>query len=167
MVEKLIKFKEGLLTGFKKDSDYRRDDDYYDEYDDAEYDEPEDEKEVYIPESGKRDRRSLGYTRALHSDTHVNMQVIISYPQTVEEAGSICDCVKSGKAVIVNLEGVNHETAQRIVDFLGGVAYALDGDVQSITNKVLIVVPDSVDVSGQFKEELKASGILFSFKSSR
>jgi cell division inhibitor SepF len=61
------------------------------------------------------------------------------------------------------MENTKHDIAQRVVDFLGGVAYALDGDIQCVSNKIFIIAPKNVDISGHFKEELKANGLLFSF----
>ena len=169
--------KEGLMSGFKgKDDDDYDDSDDYDEFDNygdgnnfynTEREEREHKKEVHLLNSGKREQRDLsGTSRIVNINTNVQMQVVISYPQSVEEAGPICDYVRSYKTVVINLENVKHDIAQRIVDFLGGVAYALDGDVQSISNKVFIIAPQNVDISGHFKEELKANGILFSFNKS-
>jgi len=107
---------------------------------------------------------SGGRSTVLSIHTNVQMQVVISYPETVDEAGSICEYVKANKTVVVNLENVKHEMAQRIVDFLGGVSYALEGDIQYVSNKIFLVAPKNVDISGNFKEELKANGVLFNFK---
>jgi cell division inhibitor SepF len=91
------------------------------------------------------------------------MLVVITHPQKVDDAGSICDYIKSGKTVVVNLEDTDFDTAQRVVDFLSGVSYSLDGDIQCVSNKIFILAPRNVDVTGQFKEELKENGFLFSF----
>lgn len=146
-----------------------------DEYDDdAEYEEYEDvvdykeeKKEMSIPAASSRATRSTAISKydskIVNIHTNVQMQVVISYPQTVDDAGPVCDYIKSNKTVVVNLENTKHEIAQRVVDFLGGVAYALDGDIQCVSNKIFIVAPKNVDISGHFKEELKANGLLFSF----
>jgi len=145
----------------------------YDEYDE-EYDDYEEELQpVYQPASrAERDRSSRSpepksvnnRSTVLSIHTNVQMQVIIAYPESIEEAGSICDHVRANKTVVVNLENVKHETAQRVIDFLGGVSYALEGDIQYISNKIFLVAPKNVDITGHFKEELKANGILFNFR---
>jgi len=166
-----------LQTGFKG-SVARDDYDEYDEYDDYdendydsyEYEEPQ-AKEVTRPSRvapvARESARNTGArSTVLSIHTNVQMQVVISYPESVDEAGSICEYVKANKTVVVNLENVKHEMAQRIIDFLGGVSYALEGDIQYISNKIFLVAPKNVDISGHFKEELKANGILFNFKQS-
>ena len=147
-----------------------RDDYDYDEYED-EFDEYEDTQPQAVQEETRAPRvapargSAAGRNTVLSIHTNVQMQVVISYPETIDEAGSICDYVKANKTVVVNLENVQHEMAQRIIDFLGGVSFALEGDIQNVSSKIFIVAPKNVDISGHFKEELKANGI-FSFKQS-
>ena len=147
-------------------------DDYdeYDEYDDA-YEEDDVQEEPRASRPAREVNRSSGGSASgrstvLSIHTNVQMQVVISYPETIDEAGSICEYVKANKTVVVNLENVKHEMAQRIIDFLGGVAYALEGDIQYVSNKIFLVAPKNVDISGHFKEELKANGIFSGFKTS-
>lgn len=103
-------------------------------------------------------------SKVVNIHNNFQMQVVISYPETIDEASTVCEYIKSGKTVVVNLENVKHETAQRIVDFLGGVSYALDGDIQYVSNKIFVLAPNNVDITGQFKEELKSNGIIFSLR---
>lgn len=105
-------------------------------------------------------------SKVVSIQTNVQLQVVISYPETIDEAGVICDYIKSNKTVVINLDSVKHDAAQRIVDFLGGVVFALEGDIQYVSNKIFVVAPKNVDITGQFKEELKANGLLFNFKTS-
>ena len=151
--------------------------DGYDEYDeyDGEYEEYEDEavQESVRPMRTERPAREVsrgsnsgGRSTVLSIHTNVQMQVVISYPESIEEAGVVCDYVRANKTVVVNLEKVKHEMAQRIIDFLGGVSFALEGDIQYVSHKIFLVAPKNVDISGHFKEELKANGILFNFKQS-
>jgi len=147
-----------------------------DDYDDYEYDEYEDdydEDDVQEEPRSSRPAREVsrtsggsGKSTVLSIHTNVQMQVVISYPETIDEAGSICEYLKANKTVVVNLETVKHEIAQRIIDFLGGVSYALEGDIQYVSNKIFLVAPKNVDISGHFKEELKANGIFSGFKTS-
>ena len=141
-----------------------------DEYD--EYDEYEDEYEEYYDEPIKEIppiRPSLRTTsnkktnsKVVNINTNIQMEVVVTAPVSVEEASEVCDSLKSRKTIVVNLEDVEHKTAQRITDFLCGACYALDGSIQMISNGIFIIGPMNVDISGQFKEDLKAvSGIKF------
>ena len=53
------------------------------------------------------------------------------------------------RAVLLNLENTNKETAKRLIDFLSGVAYALGGDVQKVADNTFAVTPNNVAVSNE------------------
>lgn len=97
--------------------------------------------------------------RILSINTNVNMQVVVATPKNLEEAGAACEDLKDKKTVVANLEGLDRDTAQRITDFFCGACYALDGTIQPISNRIFIIGPYDVKLTGQFKEELEASGI--------
>lgn len=157
------------ITGdtYDEDEEY---DDYDEEYDDEDYDEPvRNYKSSYSASSNIRPvRRSHGgYDKIVSINTNINMQVVISSPKSLEAASDICMNLKEKKTVIVNLEDADGETAQRISDFLCGACYALDGSIQLISNDILIVGPVNVNITGQFKEDLKANGIKLPYTRNR
>ena len=65
----------------------------------------------------------------------------VMYPESYEETKRVCDSLKAGKAVIINLEQVEKGLAQRIVDFLSGTVYTLDGAISKLSEKILVVAP--------------------------
>jgi len=85
------------------------------------------------------------------------MEVCMKKPTGMEDAREICDILLSGRAVVLNMEGLNLDTAQRIVDFTSGACYAIDGKMQSISRYIFIVTPPSVDLSGDFQEVFGSS----------
>ena len=93
-------------------------------------------------------------------------KIVISAPKNIDEASYVCNALKENKTVIVNMEGVDTKESQRIMDFISGVTYAIDGDVQPITARVFAVSPKNVEVTEHLKEQLKANGIFptFGFK---
>ncbi len=93
-------------------------------------------------------------------NTSVQMQVVIIKPECYEDAQEICDQIKTKKPVVVNLEKVEFPIAQRIMDFLSGTCYSLDGSIQRVANNIFIIAPENVDISGDFKEELKTGALL-------
>jgi cell division inhibitor SepF len=168
--EKMRNFKDGLLTGFKSsgsgrdDYDYEEDEDfegYEDEDDDYEPPKKKAHKLVNIMDNGKK-RGGDDDMQILNMN--MQMQVVLSQPKDIGDAFVVCDHTRAGKTVIVNLQGVPSDSAQRIIDFLGGAAYAMEGDFQIISNKVFIIAPKNVSISDHFKAELKDTGVLYSFK---
>lgn len=95
----------------------------------------------------------------------VQMKVVIIKPECYEDAQEICDQIKTKRPVVVNLEKVPFPIAQRIMDFLSGTCYSLEGSIQRVANNIFVIAPENVDISAHFKEELKTKGALYSFKS--
>lgn len=147
---------------------YEDEEDYVDEYDDDEYEEDynaSSNKINQMPISSNPYSKRSSNSKIVNIHTNVQMEVVITTPESLEEAGEVCDDLKAKKTVVVNLEKVEHETAQRISDFLCGACYALDGSIRLISDEIFIIGPLNVDISGQFKEELKASGIKLPYTS--
>ena len=83
-----------------------------------------------------------------------NMEVCVIKPATIEDGREITNTLVSGRAVILNLEGIHVELAQRIIDFTSGSCFAIDGNLQKVSNYIFIATPPSVDISGDFQEIL-------------
>jgi cell division inhibitor SepF len=92
----------------------------------------------------------------IHSNSQ--FKVVIMQPETFDDARDVCDHLKNKKPVIVNLESLTKETAQRVVDFLSGSVYALDGDIQKVSTGIFMIAPSNVDITGNFKDELRGRG---------
>jgi len=82
-------------------------------------------------------------------------KVVVMQPQKFEDAQDICDHLKNKKPVVINLEDVEKEEAQRIIDFLSGSIFALDGNIQKVSNTIFLVAPSNVDLMGDTKDSLK------------
>ena len=87
------------------------------------------------------------------------MEVSLIKPTSMEDSREICDYLLAGKAVVLNMEGIHMETAQRIIDFTSGATYSMNGNLQKISNYIFIATPESVELSGDFPE-LLADGTL-------
>ena len=93
----------------------------------------------------------------IHSSSQ--FKVVIMQPESFEDARDICDHLKNKKPVVINLEEVQKECAQRIVDFLSGAVYSLDGEIQKVSAGIFIIAPSNVDIMSEFKEEFKNKGV--------
>ena len=85
------------------------------------------------------------------------MELRVIRPKTYDDSKEICDTLSGGMPVILNLEGLNADLAQRILDFTSGSVYAMDGNLQKVTNYIFVITPSSVDISGNFDEMLDGS----------
>lgn len=110
------------------------------------------EDEDRMPYNGKKNK-------IVNIHTTTQMKVVIYEPTDFEEAPSIVDNLKNRKPVIINLENLEQELAKKIFDFLNGAVYALDGNIQKVSKGIFILAPNNVDISGNFKEELRNKGL--------
>ena len=84
------------------------------------------------------------------------IKMVISQPTTFEQSEEICSLLKEKKSVIVNLEYVSKEVARRIVDFISGGVYALDGHIQKISNSIFLIAPMNYEITNEMaREEIK------------
>ena len=84
------------------------------------------------------------------------MEVCVIKPTSVEDAREITETLLRNRTVVLNLEGIDLEIGQRIIDFTSGSCFAIDGNLQKISNYIFIVSPSSVDISGDFQSIMDA-----------
>ncbi|HTG70866.1 MAG TPA: cell division protein SepF [Candidatus Udaeobacter sp.] len=91
---------------------------------------------------------------SIHSHSQKNVRVVLSEPRSYDEAQEIADHLRSRRAVIVNLQRVRNDLAVRIVDFLSGTVYALNGSISKLGPNIFLCTPDSVEIQGAITEML-------------
>lgn len=170
---------DGVMNVFKLKDDDDYDDEYdYDEYDD-EYNDDEDkasarmklfsgtkkasseEDDDDFEDSKVPPKISAGSGKKvvpIKPGTSRGLEVVVIRPESMEDASDITDTLLNGKAVVLNLEGIHVEIAQRIIDYSAGSCYAMRGNLQKITSYIFLVTPPNVDISGDIPE-LVAGGI--------
>ena len=85
-----------------------------------------------------------------------NAQEIVRFhPSTFQDSRKAASDLVASKAVIVNLEDLDKDSARRMVDFLSGVVFAMDGDVQKIAQSAYVFCPPNVFITGG-QEEIQA-----------
>ncbi len=93
----------------------------------------------------------------INTTTHGN-EVCIMKPLNFNDSQDICDVVLSSRIAVVNLEELDLTLAQRIIDFLSGTIYAIDGKLFNITNCIYVCAPNNVDISGDYAEIAEQTG---------
>ncbi len=84
--------------------------------------------------------------------------VSIFHPRRFDEVTEIADNLRSGRHVVVNLVGADRTLSQRIVDFLSGVVYTVDGKMQRLGESIYLFVPANVPVTAHDNELAAAAG---------
>ena len=166
----------GVLDKFldiMKLSDDEYEDDFFDDEDDFDdekpkkslfkkekkYDFDDDDDDFY--ESMTRASRTTGsmnkVTPMRQPARKASMEVCVIKPTNVDDAREITETLLSGSTVILNLEGMDLEIAQRIIDFISGATFAISGNLQKISNFIFLVTPTNVDISGDLQDLLNSS----------
>lgn len=140
----------------------------YDEYEDEAYEEEEEDTSTSSSPDVKHLKNYASKrgnsTKIVNFQANVQMEVVVLQPETYDEAQDICDHIKSKKPVIINLDKMDRAIAQRIMDFISGSCYTLNGNLQRVTNNIFLIAPENVDIAGDFREELKSNGIILPWK---
>ena len=95
------------------------------------------------------------YKEAIKQPGTSGNKMIHLEPRAFSEAQTIADYLKSRNTVVVNLKRVTPEVAKRIVDFLSGALYAIEGDLQKLGNGIFLCTPNNVNVEGKISGEEK------------
>ena len=137
-------------------------------YEDDEEDEPEE-----VPQRAERDRKSEAANAPSRQKPRVvksnpsnpkisqmrprkgsGMEVCVIKPRSMEDTHEITETLQENCTVVLNMEGIDMDLAQRIIDFSSGSCYALHGGLLKISNYIFIITPKGVDISGDFQEVL-------------
>lgn len=94
-----------------------------------------------------------------------DMEVCVIKPTHYENTKDIIDTLLEGKSVVLNLEGIKIDLAQRIVDSVIGGCYAISGNLQKISGYIYLVTPQSVDITGDFQDAVSDAGSGYSANS--
>ena len=101
--------------------------------------------------NGKRREKEKAPVFNIHSQKQV--RVVVVEPSTYDEAQGITDSLKNRSPVIVNLEQADAELARRVVDFVSGACYALNGSLQKVGTGIFLFVPNNMDINGDVKTD--------------
>jgi len=155
------------------DDDYENDD-FFDEDDLDDYEEKpkrklfgrdkkNDEEETFSQEeyesrpSSSQGSKVTPMRRSGRRPQAAGMEVCVIKPSSVDDAREITETLLSGRTVILNLEGLDLEIAQRIIDFTSGATFAIDGNLQKISSFIFLLTPTNVGISGDLQDLLNTS----------
>lgn len=171
----------GLMDELRKlTHPYSDQEDDYDDYDDDEMMDDDGDEEAAAPaprrsygrrdsgyEAAPRSTAPSSYTpntgagRVVNLNSNTQLQVMLVKPERFDQASDVADYLRDRKAVVLNLEETNKDVARRLVDFLSGCTYALDGKIKKVAISTYLITPPYVEVTGALEEELESSGMYF------
>ncbi|WP_026508700.1 cell division protein SepF [Butyrivibrio sp. MC2013] len=160
-----------VMQNFLKVIRLGEENDYYDENDEEYYDKGsaalktapigKDDPSIEVPEE-KLNKQSpfkpvTNISNHKKTISGAGMEVCVIKPNSFEEAKEITETLLTNRAVVLNLEGLDVEVAQRIIDFASGSCFAISGNLQKISKYIFIITPSSVDITGDFQEMITGS----------
>ena len=138
---------DGFLKFMKLDSEY---DDEFDDFDEEEF---EEEMRASSLRKNKKESSFDEKPKLTKGANIVQMQrkkggVCVIKPTSYNEAVEITETLLAGVSVVLNLEGLDIELAQRLVDFATGTCVAIDGNFKRITKSIFIISPRTINING-------------------
>ena len=125
--------------------------------------EPEEEEENFTMSHERSDSsrnvvdfQSAASARESSSVTNMKMKVIVIEPKTFDDAQQVANNLREKKPVVINFEKTEADDAKRIIDFISGTTYALNGEIKKVGHNVFLCAPSNVNVS-YTEEEKKVS----------
>ncbi len=125
--------------------------------------EPEEEKESFDMSHERNenarnvvDFQSAASARENNTVTNMKMKVIVIEPKTFDDAQQVANNLREKKPVVINFEKTEADDAKRIIDFISGTTYALNGEIKKVGHNVFLCAPSNVNVS-YTEEEKKVS----------
>lgn len=118
-----------------------------------EYEEPE----LYEPRQGAS--RTERKSKLVQMPGNATMKMIVYQPSSYSDTQSIIDNIKSRKPVVINLETLEYDVAQRVLDFISGALYALNGSIFKVSKSIFVLAPSNVGISGNVADDTKSKGL--------
>lgn len=116
------------------------------------------EEIVELPEtSSAENKRTLANVVSI--STNKNFKVVVCEPETFDEVQVLADHLKNRKQIILNFEHTAPEVSQKIIDFISGTTYALEGNSQQLGNNMFIFTPSNVEISKDHRILMRKSGL--------
>ena len=166
--KRVLRFLEG---GVDDEEEWEYQDEAIDYTDPYEHQDPDPIVDVPAKHNGKdRIKRTNNVVdfETTKRDAQETVTVRIVRPKEIQDATLVCDYLQDSMICIIDMQGTDHNTAQRIADYLGGVSYALRGSVERIDSFIFIMAPEGVkidsDLQSDLREELKAGGLFKSYR---
>ena len=148
------------------DDDYDDYDDEMDEYEEEAAAEPAprasrrvspfagtvaDTTEAYEPVSSPVIPSTPSFSGSVMGNVGAKQEVVLFHAKTFDDAAKAADELRNKKAVILNMENVDKSLTRRVVDFLSGSVYALDGSVKKVAQATYLFCPHNMDVVGDLE----------------
>ena len=132
-----------------------------DDYADEPANESRSSYEAPVPQQPQGSRMVDEERNRLNISLTAQLRVILVKPEKFTDTKEIANHLNNKQTVVLNLESTTPDVTRRIIDFLGGVAYANGGSIKPVANNTFIITPYAVSFQGdELSEQLESNGVL-------
>lgn len=114
------------------------------------------EEIIELPVSNEDNHRGTSNVVSIHSNK--TFKVVVSEPDKFEEVQVLADHLKNRKQLILNFDNTSPEVSQRIIDFISGTTYALEGNSQQLGKNIFIFTPSNVEIAKDHRSLMRKTG---------
>ena len=125
----------GILDSFKKKNGV--------------YDEIEEPEQVEVPKSAPQPQQPPRQPAPPRPKPTGALKMQMLRPTSYSESPKVADCLKAGQAVVLNLEDMDDAEARRMIDYVAGVLYAVDGKIEKPAGRTFLLTPRGVSVASK------------------
>ena len=144
------------FLGFESEDDYH-DDDYYDE------EETEDEENARVKRSSQQSAPKKTFSKVVPINPTSSSRIKIMRPSDINDSTNVANEIKEGRLVIFDVGQIDNEEARRIVDFMSGAAYGVNGKVRRVSEGIFVAAPKNIDITGDTMKEHVKNGMDWNF----
>jgi len=123
------------------------------------------EEYVSLPGNVEENLKTQSNIVSIHSTK--TMKVVVCEPDSFDEVQVLADHLKSRKQLILNFENTQPDEARRIIDFISGTTYALDGNSQQLGKNVFVFAPNNVEIAKDARSIIRKPGLINPFGGER
>lgn len=134
----------GIFDKFKKFITMESEEIEFDQLESAEFQNPLIEPQRPLKEEPVQVKKNT--VIPTHGATR-KQEIVVFQPGTFNEAQQVAEHIKARKTVVINVKRTDKDLAKRIIDFLSGINYATDGNVQKIADNIFLFVPSHIEVT--------------------
>ncbi|MHB1315390.1 MAG: cell division protein SepF [Christensenellales bacterium] len=122
---------------------------------DDHYDDVQEPQEQVETQHFNRGRKGKVVNMMPTANQNASIKMVVFQPMSYDDTQSIIDNLKTRKPVIINLESLEIDIAQRVLDFVSGAVYALAGSIHKVSKGIFVLAPSNVNITGNVGEETK------------
>ena len=125
--------------------------------------ETEDEENARVKRSSQQSAPKKTFSKVVPINPTSSSRIKIMRPSDINDSTNVANEIKEGRLVIFDVGQIDNEEARRIVDFMSGAAYGVNGKVRRVSEGIFVAAPKNIDITGDTMKEHVKNGMDWNF----